>query len=35
MPISGSYLPPPLPAGLEELAELALELGVTSYPGAR
>jgi len=35
MPISGSYLPPPLPEGLEELAELALDLGVTSYPGAR
>jgi glycogen phosphorylase len=35
MPISGSYLPPPLPKGLEELAELALDLGVTSYPRAR
>jgi len=35
MPISGSYLPPPLPQGLEELAEMALDLGVASYPGAR
>jgi len=35
MPISGSYLPPPMPKGLEELAELALDLGVTSYPRAR
>jgi starch phosphorylase len=35
MPISQSYFSPPLPEGLEELSELALDLGVTSYPGSR
>src|SRR6516162_657702 len=35
MAISESYFSTPLPDGLKDLSELALDLGVTSYPGAR